>query len=98
MSSRTQLSQKSREIRSILSKILVIVGVENCCSLIGEDQSLGISLTVSIVLRSANDGPVGRLMDERSGPGIGTDGAGRPEGTAEVDLSECRGVYEEFCW
>ena len=37
-------------------------------------------------------------MDERSGPGIGTDGAGGPEGTAEVDLSECRGVYEEFCW
>ena len=95
---RRLLSQKSRKIRGVLSEVLVIVGVEDGLSLIAEGQILGFTLAVNVVMSSAVDGEVGRLVDKRSGLGIGTDGGGLPEGTAEVDLSKLRGIYREVCW
>ena len=89
------LSQKSRKIRSVLSEIRVIVTVKEGLVLIGDGQLFAVSLTVSIVVRSAIGSPVGRLVDERSGPGIGTDGGRCPETTAEVDRSESRGICQK---
>ena len=62
------LSQKSRKIRSVLSEIRVIVTIEEGFVLIGDGQLFAVSLTVSIVVRSAIGSPVGRLVNERSGP------------------------------
>ena len=95
--SRRALSQKSKKIRSVLSEIRVIVTVKDGFTLVGDGQLLATSLAVSIVFGSAIDLPVGRLMDERSGPGIGTDGGGCPETTAEVDRSELIGICQNLC-
>jgi len=38
------------------------------------------------------EGEVGSLVNQRSGPGIGTDVACVPEGTAEVDNSKIVGI------
>ena len=49
---------------------------------------LGAILTVNVVEGPTVFGEVGRLVDKRSGPGVGTSVGDVPEGTAEVDNSE----------
>jgi hypothetical protein len=53
-----------------------------------DGQPLATGLTIIVVLALAVDGEVGRLVDKRSGLGVGTGGGGSPEATAEVDHSE----------
>jgi hypothetical protein len=66
----------------------VTVTVEDGGIWILDGQLLATGLTIIVVLALAVDGEVGRLVDKRSGLGIGTGGGGSLEATAEVDHSE----------
>ena len=68
------------------------VGVHDGLRWVGTGQAPAAGLTVSVVFGATVEGEVGRLVDERSGPGVGADVGGSPEGTTEVDLSEIIGI------
>jgi len=68
------------------------VGVHDGLRWVLNSQCLATGLAVSEVIGAAIEGEVGRLVDERSGLGVGTDVGGGPEGSAEVDCSELFGV------
>ena len=72
----------------VLGKVLVTVGVEDGLSRVAGGKALGVSLTVNVVLGATVGGEVRRLMDKRSGLGIGAGVGGFPKGTAKVDPSE----------
>jgi len=70
----------------------VIVGVVDGLGWVGACQVLGVILTVNVVEGGTVGGEVGRLVDKRSGPGVGTSVGDVPKGTAEVDNSELVGI------
>ena len=70
----------------------MIVGVVDGLRRVVCGQLFGVILTVNVVEGGTVVGEVGRLMDERSGPGVGTSVRDVPEGTAEADNSEFVGV------
>jgi len=70
----------------------VSVGVEDGLRWVVDSQLHGSGLTVSVVAGPTIVGEVGRLVDDRSGPRIGTGVGGIPESTAEVDRTELVGI------
>jgi len=66
----------------------MIVGVGDGLRRFVDSQGPAARLTVNIILGATVDGEVGGLVDKCSGLGIGTDGGGGPESTAQIDLSE----------
>ena len=76
----------------VLSEVLVVISVHDGLGWIVHSQTLGIGMTVGVVLGTTVFGEVGRLVDERPSLGVGAKGWGIPEGTAKVDLSELVGI------
>jgi len=72
----------------VLGEVLVTVGVGDGLRRVADSKFPAGSLTVSVIAGATVDGEVGGLVDKRSGLGIGTDGGGVPESTAQIDLSE----------
>lgn len=70
----------------------MVVGVEDGLGWVGPSQVLGRTLTINVVTGATIDGEVGRLVNERSRPRVGTSVGGIPEGSAEVDQSELVGI------
>jgi len=70
----------------------VSVSIEHGLRRVVDSQLHGSSLTVSVVTGTTIGGEVRRLVDDRSGPGIGTGVGGIPESTAEVDRPELVGI------
>ena len=70
----------------------MIVGIVEGRIWVLDGQVLAVILTVNMIEGGTVDGEVGRLVDECSGPGIGTNIVYVPESTAEVDLSEIVGI------
>ena len=68
------------------------VSVVDGTSRVAGGQALAGRLTISVIVSAAVGGEVGRLMDKRSGLGIGTGVGGVPESTAQVNPSECVGI------
>ena len=68
------------------------VGIEDGLRWIADSQLHGSGLTVRVVTGTTVVGEVGRLVDDRSGPGISTGVGGIPESTAEVDCPELAGI------
>ena len=73
----------------------MVVGVEDGLIRVADSQVLGTGLTIHVVVGATVDGEVGRLVDQRSGLGIGAGIGGTPEGTAEVDPSEFVGDWSK---
>ena len=70
----------------------MVVGIENSLRWVADCQVLGLGLTVNVVAGSTVDGEVGSLVNQRSGPRIGTNVVCVPETTTEVDNSEFIGI------
>jgi len=70
----------------------VTVSVIDGTSRVADGQALAGRLTVNPIVGATVGGEVRRLVHERSGLGIRTGVRSVPEGTAEVDLSECVGI------
>ena len=70
----------------------MVVGVIDGLRRVGVGQVLSVILSVNVVQGSTVGSEVGRLVDECSGPGVGTRDEDIPEGTAEVNLSEFIGI------
>jgi len=87
-----QISRIKRLGGSVLSEVLVIIGVLDGPSWVGPSQIRGVSYAVDVVLGAAVDGEVGGLVDKRPSLGVGTGGWGGPEGGTEVDPSEYVGI------
>jgi len=77
--------------RVVLGKVLMIIGVVDRQMRVFGGQALGFILTVNVVIGATVVGGVGRLVDNRFSPGVGTGLRDVPKGTAEVDNSECAG-------
>jgi len=71
----------------------VTVGIVDGPVRVTDGQALASGLTVSPIVGATVLGEVGGLVDECSGLGIGTGVWGVPEGTAQVDLSICVGIW-----
>ena len=76
----------------VLGEVLVTVGVGDGLRRVADSQVLARSLTVNMIVGATVDGEVGGLVDKRSSLGIGTDGGGVPETTAQIDRSERVGI------
>jgi len=76
----------------ILGEVLVTVGVVDGLSYVTDSQVLTCGLAILVVLVTTVYIEVGRLVDKRSGLGIGTCVWSAPEGTAQVDPSEMVGI------
>jgi len=59
---------------------------------VADSQVSGVTATVCIVIVGTVEGELGRLMNQRPGPGISTNVVGFPEGGAEIDNSEFLGI------
>jgi len=75
----------------ILSEVLVTVSVEDGLSYVVDCQALGFTLTVRVVFGAAVGPEMGRLVNERSSPGICPGIGGVLESRAEVNFSEISG-------
>ena len=76
----------------VLGEVLAIVGVEDGPTWVTDGQAAGVTVTVNVVVGATVGGELGRLVNQRSGPGIGTNVVSLPEGAAEIDNSEFSGI------
>jgi len=63
----------------------VAVGIHNSVVRVADSKALGSALAIDIVLSSAVDGEVRRLVDESSCLGVGSGSGSVPVVTAKVD-------------
>ena len=68
------------------------IGVEDGLTWVVDGQGSGVTVTVSIVGGVTVDGELGSLVNQRSGPGIGTNVVGVPKDTTEVHNSGFVGI------
>ena len=91
-STQWQISGIKREGGSVLSEVLVTIGIHDGLLWVSPSQMLGSSVTVGVALEAAVDDEAEGLVDEDSSLGVGAGGRGVPEGTTQVDLPELVGI------